>query len=1778
MSKTNATPTPANQSASASNDVPASAASSKPTINYAAAAAAARPASSIRTAAGPPNPISPNPLPSPSSFASAVGSNPSPSNPTPSSNNNKPSPRPINVSPTTSRPINGSSNAPAKTPVSVSESRRTSVGGIKAHNVKPSSSSIAFGSLADLPAKSDAAAILSASPANPPTLSERKGPPVFGSVPTDSRKTVDKPSTTSAATVAPSASVPASKPSVTDTAVEPPPKSEKKKINFQSFFTPSVTDTAVEPPPKSEKKKINFQSFFQTGGETAPQSNPPPPPPSNGSSQSPSMSYRPDPTQNRRNNTFDSSNQPHLPPVSPRPSNLGIPNGVNSGSFHSPLSGASRAFTPGQGQSPMSQPPSQPPHQYGPNPTHWQNGPSPNSPHHMPGAPPHPNMPNYPHPNGAMAPPHSHNQSQFLQKPPTFQHRNGPGNQSTPSGSMYPSNGRSNMPHQQRGPMQAPPSPRLPSSGAAPSNTQNAPYQHPPNGQGGMNTPYWQQSYPPSGPGPGYPPYAYNHNGMPIYPQGTFAPPSHGQHSSPQVTHPPGPPSSQPVPPINVSPLPAHPPRTTPNLAVPTSPAPATTTFTAPLPQVPAFTPVSATHSRGPSLSYNANPFNPSPSAVSPDFKPRTPNAAAPPFQPRKSAAIQIKKPITPTGVSHDGTPNQDDGSVASTPNTASLTTTTSTNPVVDSSVEPKSVEKPAETKVDRTTSVKKEETSADANKASATADADADKKEQELAAKKAADEKKRIEADQKAAAELAEKRKAEEQKRLEREAKEKADRVAKEQAEKDAKAKSDQSEKESKEKQAKVKDAEVVKAAPETQPTSQTKANTTTMPSKPTEPASSTATTSTLPGSTPSSGLPSKPINGVSVPASISSKSRPTPIDVNAVPSQKVNAAGETMSPLPSALSSARKIEDLAQVSYPENIKSPHPDLNAEAAPGKFRYDRAFLLQFMEVCKGKPTQLPDLDSIGMVDSQSGSMNPMSRTQSMGGQRRNTGQMTPGGRGPSGSLTPSGGSMSSMMGPGGMPNRAGPGGAGMPMFPTGTNRTSEERFSQSNRAILGAMPIGSGLLLPGRPTGQMSRTPSANALPGMMTNGARDGNRRSGRGTRRDGSSTMSTNAPAGNMNRGMQMQQMFPTEVVQPLQSSANSWATARSNHLEEDSPEMVNRKVRALLNKLTLDKFESISDQVIEWANKSEKENDGRILRQVIALIFEKATDEAHWSEMYAKLCRKLMEKLSPEVKDENVLDTAGNKVHGGQLFRKYLLNRCQEDYERGWSKRDELAAAAAGKAADDAVKQAANEKSRAEAEAVGKETVKEAEILSDEYYAAQKAKRQGLGLVRFIGELFKLNMLTERIMHECVKKLLSNIEDPEEEDIESLCRLMMTVGKMLDHEKANSHMNVYFTRMVTMAQSNNLSSRAKFMIQDVIDTRNNHWVGRNVAAGPKLISQIHEEAAQAAAEQSRQAQAKQNMSKMGDLSRGGSRGGRSREQFGNTPSADGWSSVGNAAPPPRPSKAGDLTHFGKLRDTSSSGRMTFGPSNVFANKGKVKDGKSNAERDPTVAVASNPFALLGADTGETTNTGSGLVKKPSVPEMTPASRPRLNLAPRTLPLPGKPEEGESSTKAKSPEEESTSTKQEAEADIDDSTAKRLVKTRIDEFFNVKSIEEGVASFEGLPRCRYFELIRGLIEKSMDMKLIQIKLTCDLFKKLIEQKGLEKSIFVKAFEPVIEFLDDTVVDAPSAYEYCGRLLNSVGFEENEIKEMGEKIESSEIENAKKRLLDGYHLAKKEI
>ena len=236
--------------------------------------------------------------------------------------------------------------------------------------------------------------------------------------------------------------------------------------------------------------------------------------------------------------------------------------------------------------------------------------------------------------------------------------------------------------------------------------------------------------------------------------------------------------------------------------------------------------------------------------------------------------------------------------------------------------------------------------------------------------------------------------------------------------------------------------------------------------------------------------------------------------------------------------------------------------------------------------------------------------------------------------------------------------------------------------------------------------------------------------------------------------------------------------------------TPDVVQRKVKSNLNKMTPNNFNKISDQILAIAHQSKVETDGRSLRQVIQLTFEKATDEAHWAEMYAQFCKRMLESMSPEIKDENILDKkTGEVVVGGALFRKYLLTRCQTEFERGWK---------------------VNLPDRPEG------VTEEAAMLSDEYYQAAAAKRRGLGLVRFIGELYKLQMLTERIMHECVKKLVDYEGVPDEAEVESLTNLLKTIGQQLDaSDKGRSMMDAYFLRINGMIAIKDLPSRLKFML---------------------------------------------------------------------------------------------------------------------------------------------------------------------------------------------------------------------------------------------------------------------------------------------------------------------------------------------------------------------------
>jgi translation initiation factor 4G len=590
-------------------------------------------------------------------------------------------------------------------------------------------------------------------------------------------------------------------------------------------------------------------------------------------------------------------------------------------------------------------------------------------------------------------------------------------------------------------------------------------------------------------------------------------------------------------------------------------------------------------------------------------------------------------------------------------------------------------------------------------------------------------------------------------------------------------------------------------------------------------------------------------------------------------------------------SLKSARFLQVRSElVAYPEGIQSPNPALNAGSRNKGRQYDKDFLLQFQEVFKEKPSTDWDMKLKETVGDGSESARPQSaRPGSMMGGRQTSAR---------------GGTTGNVMG-----NFQGFGSTTRTL-PPGT--TSQQRFEQaSGRGGTMTNPLAHVVMGGGR--GQFPMGAPQMARQGSFTNMGSHGGPNSPRvGSARGKGGGSSRRGPNKNEHQEAKQMPLTAGQAVKELDRSQTGWkpptltSSAPQQATGHMAPDMVQRKVKAALNKMTPEKFDKISDQVLEIAAQSKDETDGRTLRQVIQLTFEKACDESHWSSMYAKFCSRMLATMSTDIKDENVRDKHGNPVVGGALFRKYLLNRCQEEFERGW------------------------EINLPDAPEEGKEIT----LLTDEYYVAAAAKRKGLGLIQFIGELYKLGMLTLRIMHECVLKLLDFEGLPDESAIESLVKLLRTVGQTMESAEAGPKMiNMYFERIEKVMNMDGLPSRLRFMLLDTIDMRKSGWKSKDILKGPKTLAEIHQDAlaAQQAADMERQ---RSNQ-------RGGGGGGRLPMGRGDARSFSG----GGMMPPPDTNSRVQMDDLRKLSKGASGRNMNpgsaLGPSMLGSRSGSGRRG---------------------------------------------------------------------------------------------------------------------------------------------------------------------------------------------------------------------------------------------
>lgn len=288
-----------------------------------------------------------------------------------------------------------------------------------------------------------------------------------------------------------------------------------------------------------------------------------------------------------------------------------------------------------------------------------------------------------------------------------------------------------------------------------------------------------------------------------------------------------------------------------------------------------------------------------------------------------------------------------------------------------------------------------------------------------------------------------------------------------------------------------------------------------------------------------------------------------------------------------------------------------------------------------------------------------------------------------------------------------------------------------------------------------------------------------------------------------------------FPDPKPRKIASTSlneNDWRPGKSTatNPQEIETENLLKNVRSILNKLTPQNYQTLLDQ---FRNLKIDSKD-RLLK-VIELIFEKAVREPAFVAQYAGFCSELLHI--------NVMENE-TQVE----FRVLLIERCQNTfYEEMYSDVQEMTKQA--EETDDPI--------------LKKELL---EKLDDEKRISRK---RSVGNIKLIAELYKLNILSYKIMFQCFDHLLAN---PHDDYIECLCALITNIGKALTDTLSSrlnemNKINAIFNRLTKIHNHETeikVSPRIRFMILDLLDLRKNSWVPRRKVEGPKTIAQVHED----------------------------------------------------------------------------------------------------------------------------------------------------------------------------------------------------------------------------------------------------------------------------------------------------------------------------------------------
>ncbi|CAH0703535.1 unnamed protein product [Spodoptera exigua] len=561
-----------------------------------------------------------------------------------------------------------------------------------------------------------------------------------------------------------------------------------------------------------------------------------------------------------------------------------------------------------------------------------------------------------------------------------------------------------------------------------------------------------------------------------------------------------------------------------------------------------------------------------------------------------------------------------------------------------------------------------------------------------------------------------------------------------------------------------------------------------------------------------------------------------------------------------------------------------------------------------------------------------------------------------------------------------------------------------------------------------------------------------------------------------------------------------------------EESRTQELYKKFRGILNKLTPQKFDTLLERV-----KSLEINNQKRLEGVIDLVFEKAIDEPNFSEAYAAMCHKLsilkVPADNPTMPDNKCVN-----------FRALIISRCQNQFETDKVDEQILKLENELAACTDPLKK------------------KELQLMIDE--ENRRVRMRSVGNVRFIGELYKLKMLTPKIMDYCMKYLIDKVE---EEKLECLCKLLTTIGEQVESEP-NTQLDNIFKKMkeIVDRKSSKISSRVRFMLQDVIELRDRKWVAKTVIdSQPKMMDQIQKEA-----EQQQRHIELMNASPIGGFRRDeggrGKRGDSRRQNSNNSFIDNNWKT--------RNTYTVDTSKL-KAVTQKNLHNIKLAPQNSAWHHGSGTKNTAQASSSPMISISKNMYSVLeNVQTDPTSLRGNrdmtpNFSKGASIERSTFNSRgdftsgsssrsgsvgvarsnsgTRSTSAAPTTPPVVNDTPAPASAPAPVPQEPLTEAK------------KKSVKSVVDLCIINSDDVEMASDVKQLFAPEYHAaVVNEILQIIIDKPTKQIELISKAFLSLLGSNTISSENFVAGMKEILELAPDLFIDIPMLYENLGKII----------------------------------------